>query len=112
MRRRRRSTARRSRAGCSRRRRDACSSPWSTLVFFQRGRREVFLLELALLFAALASRPGLGAGIGPVLAARLEILPGRDAALLEVLHEIPQRRPHHLVSEAGIPGDVDAERQV
>src|SRR5215813_11974002 len=61
----------------------------SLLVFFEHGAREISLLELALLFPAFAVRSRIRARIGPVLAARLKILPRGDSALLEVLHEIP-----------------------
>src|SRR5438552_1083353 len=50
--------------------------------------------------------------IGPILAARDEFVPGADAALLKRGHEVPQRRPGHMVSEAGIPGNRDAEREM
>src|SRR5439155_1076481 len=40
------------------------------------------------------------------------VLPSLNAALLEIAHEVPQRGPDHVVREARIPGDVDAEREM
>src|SRR5262249_39874300 len=74
--------------------------------------REIPLFERPLHLAARAVRPRLWPRIGPVLAARLEVFPGGDPPLLEILHEVPERRPHDLVGEPRIPGDVDAERQM
>src|ERR1043165_6898230 len=50
--------------------------------------------------------------IGSFTTARNKVLPGRDSPRMEVIHEIPQRGPQHVVREAGKPGDVDAERHV
>jgi hypothetical protein len=41
-----------------------------------------------------------------------KILPRGDAARLEVVHEIPERGPQHVMREARKPGDVDAELQM
>src|SRR6476661_8754325 len=73
---------------------------------------EVALLELALLLAALAAGRHVGDGIRRMFVRGLEVLPGLNAALLEIAHEIPQRGPDHVVREARIPGDVDAEREM
>src|SRR5262249_1008523 len=73
---------------------------------------EVALLQRLLPVAAFAVRADAGLGIRSVLPLLLEVLPRRDAALLEVGHEIPQRRPQHMVGEAGEPGDVHAQLPV
>src|SRR6516162_7121329 len=73
---------------------------------------EIPLLELALLFETLLIGSRLGARVGAILARPLEFLPGSDAVRLKLLHEIPQRRPNHLMGEARIPSDRDAEGEM
>src|SRR4249919_1770650 len=60
-------------------------------------------------FAVLADG---GLGVWLVAMLCLEIVPGSDAARLEIIHEIPERRPQHVVGEAREPSDVDAQLQV
>src|SRR5204863_6554247 len=73
---------------------------------------EIALLELSLLLAALAAGRHVRDVIRRVVVRGLEVLPGLNAALLEIAHEVPQRGPDHVVREARIPGDVDAEREM
>src|SRR6476660_7798053 len=84
----------------------------SMAIFLQHRTREIALFELALLVEAFAFRPDFRDRVGPVLAARDEIVPRRDSALLELLHEIVERSPCDVVREAWIPGDVHAEREM
>src|SRR5688572_2751217 len=84
----------------------------SMAIFLQHRAREVALFELALLVEAFALRPDFRDRIRPVLAARDEIIPRRDAALPELLHEIVERGPRDVVREARIPRDVHAELEM
>src|SRR5579875_594771 len=83
-----------------------------TPVFVPGRLRQVALFEGALLVGALARGRHLGEGVGPPLAAGDKLLPGGDAALAKRGHEIPQGRPGHVMGEARIPGDRDAEGQM
>src|ERR1700722_9597593 len=60
---------------------------------------EVKLFELLLHRRPLAVITNRGLGIGAVAPRRLKVVPGGDAARLKVVHEIPQRRPEHVMCE-------------
>src|SRR5215475_8124219 len=57
--------------------------------------REITLLELTLPLAVLAVRSSARVGVRAGAAAGHEILPGGDPSRLELLQEVPQRRPRH-----------------
>src|SRR4051812_48731390 len=85
---------------------------WTLAIFLQHRAREIALLELALLVEAFALRPDFRDRVRPVFAARDEIFPRCDTALLEVPHEIVERGPCDVVREARVPRDVHAEREM
>src|SRR5262244_976688 len=74
--------------------------------------REITLLEVTLPLAVLAVRSSARVGVRAGAAARHEILPGGDPPPLELLQEVPQRRPRHVMGEGRVPGDGNAEGQV
>src|ERR1700746_1173383 len=86
--------------------------PSGAAIFGQSFGGKIALFELALLFETLFVRSGVRARVGAVPARLLELLPGSDALLLKLLHEIPHRCPNYLMGKPGIPGDRDAERQM
>src|SRR5688572_18965893 len=84
----------------------------SMAILLQHRAREITLFELALLVEPFALRPDFRNGVRPVLSARDEIFPCRDAALFELLHEIVERRPRDVVREARVPSDVHAQGEM
>src|ERR687887_640248 len=85
---------------------------WSRPILPQHVGREVTFLELALAFGSLAVAAGPRLGIRTRLAAGHEILPGGEPPRLELLQEVPQGRPGHVVGEGRIPGDGNAQGEV
>src|ERR1700730_11516757 len=79
--------------------------PSGAAIFRQGVSGKIALFELALFLQALFLRSRLGTRIGAILAGPLEFLPCSDTLRLELLHEVPQCRPDHLMGEARIPGD-------
>src|SRR5438270_9444947 len=73
---------------------------------------EITPFEFLLLGVAFAVGGCLGRRIRLVAAAGDEIVPGLRALRLERFHEVPQRGPGDGVGKAGIPGDVDAKREM
>src|SRR5215475_15850608 len=73
---------------------------------------EVTLLQLALPLSTLAVPPPTGVRVRRVAPARHEVLPGGDPPPLELLQEVPQGRPRHVMGEGRVPGDGNAEGEV
>src|SRR5271167_529718 len=74
--------------------------------------RKIALFELALFLETFFLRSRLGTRRGAILMHPFEFLPCGDALRLKLLHEIPQRRPNHLMGEARIPGDRHAKGEM
>src|SRR5215469_8092764 len=91
---------------------EAISFRSGAAVFGQSIAGKIAFFEPALLFEALFIRSGLGTRVGTVLACLLEFLPGGDALLPKLLHEVPQGCPSHLMREARIPGDRNAKGEM